>query len=104
MFLYEFADNRPDIVRKQIADQFNLTGMIEVSLVSETSLGYIRINSINIRDDEVGINNSGNWTGIYYQGVPIQINAIPLDGFTFSHWEVTGTDLEDFQNPEQMLS
>jgi hypothetical protein len=35
----------------------------------------------------VGIEDPSNWAGVYFQGVPFTITAMPAEGYRFSHWE-----------------
>jgi hypothetical protein len=58
-----------------------------MKLNSDTSKGYIRINSIDIKSSTPGITNANAWTGKYFTGVPVTITAIPEEGYEFDHWE-----------------
>jgi hypothetical protein len=56
--------------------------------VSDPSHGKIKINSLLINDNTVGIQGSAYpWTGIYFQGIPVSIEAIPEQGYRFVRWE-----------------
>ncbi len=63
--------------------------------VSNHWFGKVRINSIEITDDTPGINESAYpWSGNYYLGIPIEVEAIALPGYVFTHWsgDTTTTD------------
>jgi len=78
--LRQFALQRPGYIRQHIIDQFSLSGTINVKLsVSDPKAGKVSINSI------VPLQGA-EWTGIYFQGVPITLEAIPEVGYAFSHW------------------
>jgi hypothetical protein len=86
-FLRYFAEARPDYVRQHIIDYFDLGGTAKVSLSTDEGMGYIVINSISITIDTPGVDDSTSWTGIYFQDVPIEITAIPQQGYRFLRWE-----------------
>jgi len=90
--LREFARNRPEIVRQHIIDQFNLPGTVPVTLQTDPTKGYIQINSIAITRDTPGVVDPSDWTGEYFQGVPIQFSAMPFPGYQFESWQGLGQD------------
>lgn len=88
-----FAKERPYHVTQHIINKFKrfgVTGTYSVNLETDTSKGFIRINSIDLKDTTRGVNNPEEWTGTYFKGVPLTITAIPEDGYVFDRWE--GTD------------
>ena len=87
-----FVNTRPERQRNHILDYFGLEESVAVTVhVSEPQQGFIKVNTIDIISETPGISeNPYPWTGVYFQGVPITINATGLDGYEFSHWE--GTD------------
>ncbi|MBW6478272.1 MAG: CotH kinase family protein [Bacteroidales bacterium] len=91
-----FVNTRPDRQRNHILDYFGLEESVPVTVhVSDPEQGFIKVNSIDIISETPGIlENPYPWTGIYFQGVPITIQAIGLDGFEFSHWEGTSQQTE----------
>lgn len=93
----EFAGRRPDIVREHIVENFNLSGTANVTLIADQERGYITINSLMITDDTPGIENSALWSGSYFAGIPIQITAVPLEGYRFEGWK-------EIQDEEAMLT
>ncbi len=80
--LRAFARERPRYTRQHFVGQFGLQGTNEITLnAPPTSTGRLRLNSI----DEVPHSN-GPWKGIYFRGVPIELEAIPQPGFSFAGW------------------
>ena len=70
---------RSDYVRNQIDNEFGLDGQVSITLnCSPPEAGRIKISTLRIFDTP--------WTGIYFDGVPVQITAEPNTGYTFSHW------------------
>ena len=77
--LREFADLRPNYMYGDIVDYFNLSGTANVSLdVDPQGGGWIQINSKVIEEYP--------WDGVYFQGVPIQLTALPEEGYRFESW------------------
>ncbi len=83
----EFARTRPEELRQQIADYFDLAGSAELRIRTDPGKGYVTVNRLEIRGGMVGIEDPSNWTGVYFQGVPFTITAVPAEGYRFSHWE-----------------
>ncbi len=90
--LRAFARIRPDIVRQQIIERFGLPGTATLTLKSDPEKGYVQINSIPITADTPGVNDPGDWSGVYFMDVPVQITAIPEPGYQFDGWEGTEQD------------
>lgn len=88
---YTFANERPPIIREYIREAFNLIGTIPVTVPNETEMGYIRVNTLAIQNSLPGNTGEDTWTGIYYAGVPMTFEAIPKEGYKFSHWENNST-------------
>ena len=82
---------RPENARNYIQSNFNLPQQVEVKLdVYPFNTGKINISTITP--------DSYPWNGIYFDGVPIKIEAIALPGYQFSHWESNGL-ITDSLNP-----
>jgi uncharacterized repeat protein (TIGR02543 family) len=94
--MYHFAEQRPAYQNQHIIDFFDLSGQYSLEVdVSNHWFGKVRINSIEITDDTPGINESAYpWSGNYYLGIPIEVEAIALPGYVFTHWsgDTTTTD------------
>ena len=85
----KFASGRPSWQRFHIRDFFGLQGQGPLTVnVSDPSHGHVKINTIEIRFEPHGnMGPSNAWTGTYFTGIPIRLEAVPADGFAFSHWE-----------------
>lgn len=88
----QFALARPTYQRQHILEQFNLPGLANLNLRTDPAQGYIRINTINIQMGTIGVDDPANWSGIYFQGVPVQITAVPAPGYRFAGWQETGSE------------
>ncbi|MFM7757908.1 MAG: CotH kinase family protein, partial [Crocinitomicaceae bacterium] len=70
-------------VRNHIQSNFNLPQQVQVELdVFPSNGGKINISTISP--------DIYPWNGIYFDGVPIQIEALAMPGYQFSHWESNG--------------
>lgn len=88
-----FANERPDNMRNIIINNFKdygVTGTSKISLNCDSSRGYIKLNSIDIKASTPGIKDSNSWTGTYFKGVYVSVKAIPEKGYKFDHWEGQG--------------
>jgi len=88
-----FARQRPDDVRGHILDYFDLTGTATVTLLTDSTKGHIRINSIDITPDTPGVMDADEWSGTYFKGIPVRLSAIPKPGYQFAGW--VGIDQSD---------
>lgn len=84
-----FLNQRNTFIREHIRTAFALTAQREITIdVSDDEHGYVKINTITIDTNTVGIKpNPYPWSGIYFQSVPVTLRAIPFEGYRFSHWE-----------------
>ncbi|HET6244272.1 MAG: CotH kinase family protein [Bacteroidetes bacterium] len=72
---------RMPYARKHLNDEFSLKGQVNITLTtSPPNSGRIKISTI--------IPDSLPWKGVYYNGVPVTITAIPNPGFTFEKWGI----------------
>ncbi|MDF2699839.1 MAG: hypothetical protein K0Q49_1395 [Haloplasmataceae bacterium] len=81
-----FAENRPTYMREHISDYFGLSGTSTITTFNDLSEGNICINSIEIIEGTLNVNDASNWTGIYFNDIPIKITAKPKVGYTFDRW------------------
>jgi hypothetical protein len=87
----KFAALRPAFARDHIQSFFKLGRQLEINIeVSSVAQGTVKLNSI--------IPDSYPFTGIYFEGVPVKLTAIPKPGYKFEKWEgtISSTDMEIF--------
>jgi CotH kinase protein/Chitobiase/beta-hexosaminidase C-terminal domain/Secretion system C-terminal sorting domain len=71
---------RSEQVRNHIASQFELPQQVQLTLdVFPADAGTIKISTI--------IPETYPWQGVYFDGVPVQIEAIPNVGYEFLAWD-----------------
>ncbi|MBN1811048.1 MAG: CotH kinase family protein [Anaerolineae bacterium] len=82
--LRAFARRRPDFVRQHMVEGFDLAGTAALTFEPPAGGGgYVAVNGVLLDDLP--------WRGIYFQGLPIQVVAVPAPGYRFAGWE--GADL-----------
>lgn len=88
--LLNFASQRAVKTRKQFMTYFALNDTVKVTLnVNDTVMGKVKINSLCIDKNLIRINSLVYpWTGVYFNGNPITVEAIPYPGYKFSHWNL----------------
>jgi hypothetical protein len=93
-----FFNQRPDFQRNHIRSVFNITANINATLdVSGSDHGYIKMNTIDIKQGTDGITSYPYpWTGIYFASIPVKLKAVAYPGYVFSHW----TGASSSTNPE----
>ncbi len=93
--LYTFYDNRNANQRNHINSYFDLDGQVNVTLaVNPPGAGYVKISTI--------VPETLPWTGVYFNGNPVTVTAIPNPGFEFVDWDsnpfIVNPDLISFNN------
>lgn len=93
-----FASTRGEKTRRHFMNYFLLQDTVKITLnVNDTLKGKIKINSLYL--DQNLIRNQGNvypWTGVYFNGNPITVEAIAYPGYKFSHWNTVLDTLNSF--------
>ena len=75
-----FAKERPFYMRKHLMEKFETGKAVKLNLAC-TPGGKIRLNH------HLEIKPKDNFTGVYFEKIPIHIEADPKLGYQFSHWE-----------------
>jgi hypothetical protein len=83
----DFAVKRPDYLRQHLIDRFGLPGTAELTITHNSTQGSVQINSIELSSKTPGIDDPENWTGVYFEGIPIKLSATPKPGYEFAGWE-----------------
>ena len=77
-WMKDYAVRRPEILRNQMVEYFKLTGgTMEINIVNPVG-GKVRVNSLT---------HDSSWSGKYLENFPIEIEAIPSDGYEFVKWK-----------------
>ena len=80
-WIKNYAVDRPDFLRQNMIDYFNLAGKVsEITVLQpHAEMGYVKVNSIRP--------TGKNWKGNYISDIPITIEAIPNEGYRFVKWK-----------------
>ena len=81
-----FAKERPENLIEQLTEEFDLKGMSDITLNSDQLKGYIQVNRLNVNDTYVDLLDGSSWAGRYFNGIPVKLKAIPLQGYHFAGW------------------
>lgn len=66
-------------VRNHIWNNFDLDGKVDIEIhIEPPGAGRVHLNTIDIYDPA--------WEGVYFDGVPVTMTAIPFTGYSFDHW------------------
>ena len=77
-----FINNRTSNLRSHAQTEFALTGQVTLTLnTSPAGSGHIIISTISPA--------TYPWTGVYFNGNPVTITAVPNPGYTFNYWKST---------------
>jgi len=78
--MFTFCDNRISNARNFIESEFSLVKQVDVTLnVEPSGAGKIKISTITP--------STLPWTGVYFDGVPVTMTALPNEGFSFKYWK-----------------
>ena len=76
----DFIEDRSPYMRNFLRDYYQLGTNDTITLsVNPEGKGQIKLNSIHIAEN--------NWSGLYFDSIPIRLEAIPNPGFEFVRWE-----------------
>lgn len=80
--------NRPEHMRQQIVDQFELEGIAPFTIhITEPDAGLVKLNSMLISDQTPGIpSNPYPFEAVYFAGIPVRLEAIADAGYRFDGW------------------
>jgi hypothetical protein len=81
-----FAAQRSENLKSQLSEYFDLNGMSNVVLSSNQEQGHIRINRLDLNEEFVTLVDGNTWTGQYFDGVPVALEAVAHEGYHFSGW------------------
>lgn len=93
----EFARERPAVQREHILEYFSerygeITGTARLTVDLPDRGGTVRVNSVTLKGDMPGSTTDGEglWHGIYFTGIPLELEAIPAEGYRFAGWDIEG--------------
>ena len=80
--MYKFSAQRPVMEVATIEKKFNFSGHKTIPFtIADTTMGYLKINTVVIKDSF--------FRGLYFNELPITVQAIANEGYEFVGWEGT---------------
>ena len=74
-----FGNNRRSYAINHLRNELDLPNLAQLTInISPVEAGSVDLNTLSIKES--------SWSGYYFPGIPINVNAKPNDGFIFSHW------------------
>ncbi len=99
-YIRRFARERGGYVDEHFREKFNLGSLYAVNIsVNDTTMGHVRIHRLDIRKGTIGVGNyqyPAGWTGRYFNGHPVTVQAIPRSGYRFKEWMNAQSDTDTF--------
>ncbi|MFN8348861.1 MAG: CotH kinase family protein [Spirosomataceae bacterium] len=92
-----FVQQRPAYQTMHLLSKFGLSGSYSLTVnVSDTSRGYVKINTIAILPTTPGVGAIPYpWTGQYFKNIPVQLQAHAKSGYQFKHWSYNSLTITD---------
>ncbi len=86
--LRNFSAHRIHYMREHIVHFFELEGTFSLEANIGSGKGHIRVNTLDLTTELPSLSNPVYpWSGEYFKGIPVEVEAIPAPGYKFSHWE-----------------
>lgn len=110
--LIEFFKERPKYQWQHLQEFFELEGPYEVQVdIAELNTGKVQLNTLTLGDNpnlEYQVTDTPlffSWKGLYFKKLPLTLEAMPAEGYKFSHWEASLNILDPNQitNPQIVL-
>ncbi len=86
--LRRFMQQRPEQVRQQLVDTFELAGTATVELRHDPDAGAMSLGSVPVDTATPGVDDPTGWQAEVFQGVPTVVTATPADGDRVDGWLV----------------
>ncbi|MFU8792509.1 MAG: CotH kinase family protein [Acholeplasmataceae bacterium] len=78
-----FASERPNYLRTQMLDYFDLESMKELRVYTNLNQGTVIVNQLTLSEDFIRFNH---FSGMYFEGVPVKLKAMANPGYRFIGW------------------
>jgi uncharacterized repeat protein (TIGR02543 family) len=91
--MLNFADQRPTYQRSHLRDYFELGNDYQLQVdVPHPNRGYIKVNSLELLPGTEGLPDKiYPWSGQYFQGTRLMLEAVAAPGYVFAGWEGSST-------------
>lgn len=83
-----FAKERPRYIKQHIMKHFGIMKTVDFKVdLEDMKKGTVKINTITIDENTPGLQEGRYWQGSYFTGIPIEVTAVPREGYRFVGWE-----------------
>jgi hypothetical protein len=91
--LIRWALQHPSRQRSHLRSHFSLPSMQELTVAASDPLhGFVQVNTVAISGDTPGLPAQPYpWKGLYFPGHPVELKALPAEGYRLLEWRVTPT-------------
>jgi len=94
--LKQHYQNRPDAFRTTVRNHFSAGTDRTVTLRSDTTHGFIKINTMTVDSKLPRVNPQlYPWSGTYFANVPLTVSGAGKSGYRIEKWIVNGTEFQD---------
>lgn len=93
-FMVTFANERPPVILQLLQQRYGTGSPVALCLDARIGEGRIKVNFTTIDHSTPGLSDPSNpypWTGTYFRGVPVELEALPEPGHRLVGWVVTPT-------------
>ncbi|MDD2600815.1 MAG: CotH kinase family protein [Kiritimatiellae bacterium] len=87
--LIQYNADRYNNTWGHLNSHFNLGGTGRLTLKNQSSSGVggnFSVNSMTLTAQTDGVDDPANWSGIYFQSLPVAVEALPESGYLFDGW------------------
>jgi hypothetical protein len=87
--LIDFTATRHAVSWQHLSDHFNLGGTGTLTVNNHDAAGAggrFIVNGIDITNGTEGVATRASWSGTFFRGLPVTVEAVPDDGYAFDGW------------------
>ena len=93
----EFYKGREKYITQTMKQAMKLSGSLAtVDISNSADKGTVCVNTLTL-------DGLSSWSGEYFTDFPVTVKAVPNEGCTFDHWEVTGADIDSSKLSSESL-
>lgn len=93
----QFYNGRFDNVVRTLSQAASLRNELNsVTVKSNIAKGKVKLNTLTL--------DKSSWTGKYHSDYDMTATAVPLEGVSFDHWEITGAELTSGSKTSETIS
>ena len=75
----QYIRRRPNVVKQHVVKELGLSGTANLTFDVARGDGSVMVNGMLVPDLP--------WSGVFFTGLPLEVTAVPADGYRFAGWE-----------------